>query len=127
MGWYCAKTLAENGGHVIMAARSLERTQKAAQMIKVVPATLSVHSHLSQYSGQWCHGPRLPQYWSGRLTMGQTVSGLCLVTHDRTVERPMTGLLCILCRTQEPGERSRQCTWTSLHSGLGTCMSCPQN
>ncbi len=35
MGWYCAKTLAENGGHVIMAARSLERTQKAAQMIKV--------------------------------------------------------------------------------------------
>lgn len=35
MGWYCAKTLAENGGHVIMAARSLERTQRAAQMIKV--------------------------------------------------------------------------------------------
>ena len=38
MGWYCAKTLAENGGHVIMAARSLERTQKAAQMIKVRPS-----------------------------------------------------------------------------------------
>ena len=47
MGWYCAKTLAENGGHVIMAARSLERTQKAAQMIKVVLS--SCHLHLSGY------------------------------------------------------------------------------
>ena len=47
MGWYSAKTLAENGGHVIMAARSLERTQKAAQMIKVVLS--SCHLHLSGY------------------------------------------------------------------------------
>ena len=46
MGWYCAKTLAENGGHVIMAARSLERTQKAAQMIKVPRTRNALDAHL---------------------------------------------------------------------------------
>ena len=45
MGWYCAKTLAQNGGHVIMAARSLDRTQKAAVLA-------SWHLHLSGYLGQ---------------------------------------------------------------------------
>ncbi|KAK9839194.1 hypothetical protein WJX81_000665 [Elliptochloris bilobata] len=33
MGWYCAKALAEHGAHVMIASRSLDRTQKAAQMI----------------------------------------------------------------------------------------------
>ena len=78
MGWYCAKTLAENGGHVIMAARSLERTQKAAQMIKVVPTYILVHLHLSGSSGQWCYGPMLLRYWSGRLTVGQSVLLVCV-------------------------------------------------
>ena len=35
MGWYCAQALAEHGAHVIIAARSLDRCQTAANLIKV--------------------------------------------------------------------------------------------
>jgi NADPH:quinone reductase-like Zn-dependent oxidoreductase len=35
MGFYCAKALAERGAHVIIAARTSDRCQKAANMIKV--------------------------------------------------------------------------------------------
>ena len=38
MGFYCAEALAQRGAHVVMAARSLERTEKAAQMIRVQPS-----------------------------------------------------------------------------------------
>lgn len=34
MGYYCAENIAKKGGHVIIAARSLERSQKAADLIK---------------------------------------------------------------------------------------------
>lgn len=50
MGWYCAKTLAENGAHVIMAARSLERTQRAAEMIKVSHPSAALGSVLPYLS-----------------------------------------------------------------------------
>ena len=35
MGYYCAKSLAERGAHVIIAARNLDRCDTAARMIKV--------------------------------------------------------------------------------------------
>lgn len=35
MGWYCAQALAEHGAYVIIAARSLDRCQTAANLIKV--------------------------------------------------------------------------------------------
>lgn len=41
MGWYCAQALAEHGAHVIIAARSLERCQSAASLIKVLHCILS--------------------------------------------------------------------------------------
>jgi NAD(P)-dependent dehydrogenase (short-subunit alcohol dehydrogenase family) len=45
MGFYCAEALAQRGAHVIIAARSLERCEKAAQMIKV---------HCPQAYSTWC-------------------------------------------------------------------------
>ena len=35
MGFYCAEALAQRGAHVIIAARSLDRCQAAAQKIRV--------------------------------------------------------------------------------------------
>ena len=46
MGFYCAEALAQRGAHVIMAARSLDRTEKAAQMIRVQPRfTVPIHHY----------------------------------------------------------------------------------
>jgi hypothetical protein len=35
MGFNCSDNIAKKGGHVIIAGRSLERSQKAAEMIQV--------------------------------------------------------------------------------------------
>jgi len=40
MGYSCAENIAKKGGHVIIAGRSMERCQKAADMIKVSEAAL---------------------------------------------------------------------------------------
>ena len=42
MGFYCAEALAQRGAHVIVAARSLERCDAAAQKIRVCKLIMSV-------------------------------------------------------------------------------------
>lgn len=46
IGYYCAESIAKKGGHVIIAARNLERSQRAAQMIKVSTRSVQAQSRL---------------------------------------------------------------------------------
>ncbi|CAL5228139.1 g11218 [Coccomyxa viridis] len=88
MGWYCAKTLAENGGHVIMAARSLERTQKAAQMIKdsgVRGKVEAMHLDLSSFRSIKEFSDQMHKR-EEKLDVLVNNAGVFLVEHNRTEE-----------------------------------------
>jgi NAD(P)-dependent dehydrogenase (short-subunit alcohol dehydrogenase family) len=88
MGYACAENLAKKGGHVIIASRSLERSEKAADMIKNTGARGQVEAmHLDLTSFQSIVD-FANEYKKRDLPLHVLIenAGVFLVPHDRTQE-----------------------------------------